>query len=429
MQDMDAIEFTKKITQDEKYEDMKLVMMTSLKDRGNALEYRKIGINSSFPKPATTNDLLLALDTLSGDLAQEIIVEEEVDEVLFSPYTNILLVEDNLTNQLVANGILEGFSLEADIANNGIEALEILNANEKRYDIILMDCQMPEMDGYETTRAIRNELAGESYKGITIVAMTANAMQGDKEKCELSGMDGYLAKPINPEKLKEVLKKYLPNHEPSMKPQILNENVESSNSFNTLVWNEEDVLQRLGGSQKLLKKIMKVFLEDITEQTTNLLEAVKKEDKTKVKLHAHTIKGAAGNLSALRLQQLAKDIEFASATKTIDELKALALHVEKAITEIIDIFKEYLGDLKSSNKDQEVILKDDVISLLYTLNTDLKNGSFIDSSELELFNTSYDESIDKQIDILKNKIDNFMTDDASAIIESIITSLGGTNGK
>jgi signal transduction histidine kinase/ActR/RegA family two-component response regulator len=114
-------------------------------------------------------------------------------------FKKILLVEDNRINQIVATKILDKLKLEADIAENGIKALEKLNSAS--YDLILMDCQMPEMDGYETTKAIRNGKAGEEHQSIVIIAMTANAMKGDKEKCLNAGMDDYLAKPIEVNKL------------------------------------------------------------------------------------------------------------------------------------------------------------------------------------------------------------------------------------
>ncbi|RLA79358.1 MAG: hypothetical protein DRG78_13110, partial [Epsilonproteobacteria bacterium] len=280
IEDMDTCEFAREIRQNKDYDDMKLVVMTSLKDRGNALEYKTIGIDGSFPKPATTNDLLGALNVMFSSDA--FVDEDELEEdVVDFGAVNILLVEDNLTNQLVANGILEGFSLEADIANNGVEALEILNANEKRYDIILMDCQMPQMDGYETTGAIRDEEAGSNYKDIPIVAMTANAMQGDKEKCSLAGMDDYIAKPIDPELLKSVLKKWLSHSESK---QIVEISKATTSSDDPLVWNKEEAFKRLGNSEKLLNKVMEVFLEDIKQEKQNLSDALDKEDRVEMKL-------------------------------------------------------------------------------------------------------------------------------------------------
>jgi two-component system, sensor histidine kinase and response regulator len=209
MPTMNGEELVEIIRNNSNYDKMKIIMMTSHIDRGDASRYAHIGIDSFFPKPATTNDLFFALNTLLEDKETPNIsaVEDDNNDPTFE--NNILLVEDNLTNQLVANGMLEDFGLEADIANNGVEALDILNNSSIRYDLIFMDCQMPELDGYDTTKAIRANEAGESYTKIPIVAMTANAMHGDQEKCMVAGMDDYLAKPLDRELLKKILIKWL----------------------------------------------------------------------------------------------------------------------------------------------------------------------------------------------------------------------------
>jgi signal transduction histidine kinase/ActR/RegA family two-component response regulator len=116
---------------------------------------------------------------------------------------NILLVEDVKTNQMIAEAILKANGYECAIANNGQEALDILNQHDTHFDIILMDCQMPEKDGYEATKEIRQGLAGEEYTNTSIIAMTANAMKGDREKCLEAGMNDYISKPFSPEELLE----------------------------------------------------------------------------------------------------------------------------------------------------------------------------------------------------------------------------------
>jgi two-component system, sensor histidine kinase and response regulator len=132
-------------------------------------------------------------------------------------HLRLLLVEDNLINQEVAKAILEEFGYIAEVASDGQEALDLLNnslakhidiTQEQPYTLILMDCQMPVLDGYETTQAIRAGKAGQPYAAIPIIAMTANAMQGDREKCIEAGMDDYLSKPIDPDKLNELLLKW-----------------------------------------------------------------------------------------------------------------------------------------------------------------------------------------------------------------------------
>jgi len=128
---------------------------------------------------------------------------------------SLLLVEDNLVNQMVAKAVLKKFGITADEAINGVAALKILKQRDEvdPYQIILMDCQMPDMDGYEATRCIRRGEAGEHYCHIPIIALTANALEGDREKCLASGMSDYLTKPIDKEKLKDSLIHWLLDEE------------------------------------------------------------------------------------------------------------------------------------------------------------------------------------------------------------------------
>lgn len=139
-------------------------------------------------------------NALSSSTEVDLVVEHDI---------KALLVEDNRINQMVAGGILNKLNIDFDIAANGIEAIELLKRNGTKYSIILMDCQMPEMDGYQATQIIRSGGAGESVKDIVITAMTANAMKGDREKCLSVGMDDYIPKPISKEKVVEVLDKCL----------------------------------------------------------------------------------------------------------------------------------------------------------------------------------------------------------------------------
>jgi CheY-like chemotaxis protein len=118
----------------------------------------------------------------------------------------VLIVEDNLVNQKLATAILKKLGYQADIAGNGREAVEALETT--RYRVVLMDCQMPEMDGYEATAKIRDPESRVLDHGVPVVAMTAHAMKGDREKCIAAGMDDYLTKPINPQKLSEMLDRY-----------------------------------------------------------------------------------------------------------------------------------------------------------------------------------------------------------------------------
>jgi CheY-like chemotaxis protein len=127
--------------------------------------------------------------------------------------TRVLLVEDNTINQMVATSVMESEGFQVDVASNGKEALELLQqcGNESVYSLIVMDCQMPEMDGFEATRQIRRGVGGKQYREIPIIAMTANAMKSDRDMCLQAGMDDFLTKPIEHTVVISTLRKWLNN--------------------------------------------------------------------------------------------------------------------------------------------------------------------------------------------------------------------------
>jgi len=229
MPEMDGEALSVLIKENTQFDPMKLVMMTSMVARGDAQYFANLGFSAYFTKPATVSDLFDALQVVSEGgkalqqakplvtrhylkgLQQKSEKQESDDDITLLNNAHILLVEDNRINQEVAKGVLKNLHVTLDVAANGLEALSSLqmSSNEQAYQLILMDCQMPEMDGYEATRQIRDKKAGERYCDIPIVAMTANAMQGDKEKCLAAGMNDYLSKPINIDKISAMLTKWL----------------------------------------------------------------------------------------------------------------------------------------------------------------------------------------------------------------------------
>jgi len=176
-------------------------------------------VHAIVPKPVTPHELINIVSMMRDDPqalsnlyidSDDCNVEQDKKYAAKKRFIKILLVEDNLINQEVAKELLNDLDYTADIANNGREAVNILLSNqEDAYDIVLMDCQMPEMDGYEASEQIRMGMAGEANLTIPIIALTANAMKGDKQKCLDAGMDDYLSKPIDPSKLDGKISHYL----------------------------------------------------------------------------------------------------------------------------------------------------------------------------------------------------------------------------
>ncbi|MDH5628697.1 MAG: response regulator [Gammaproteobacteria bacterium] len=226
MPEMDGSELGKSISSDERYKSLKLIMMTSIAQHNDAKFFASLGFHAYFSKPTNVQDILSALAVTidNGEalkLAKPLVTHDYLKTLeskkqltrKFSeglPKPRILIAEDNRVNQLVARGILKSIGLDGEVAGNGLEVIQALKSSpvENAYDIILMDCQMPEMDGYEATKQIRQGIAGKHNKNICIIAMTANAMRGDMNICIESGMDDYLAKPVNNQKLLERLESW-----------------------------------------------------------------------------------------------------------------------------------------------------------------------------------------------------------------------------
>ncbi len=214
MPGMDGAKLGELIRSNTLFDDIKLVMMTSMSHRGDAAHFAKLGFQAYIPKPVTTDDLYKAISVLQEtpqDLASPPFItthylhELQVKSPTIPPHCRILLVDDVPINLEVVKCLLEDSEAIIDAAYNGLEALEALKAMDQKspYQIILMDCQMPEMDGYQAATAIRNGDAGIANIEIPIVAMTANALSHDKQKCLDSGMNDYISKPIDPSILYE----------------------------------------------------------------------------------------------------------------------------------------------------------------------------------------------------------------------------------
>ena len=215
--ELDTLAFVKEVRSNAKNKNIKIIMMTLMSSQQNLVDNNQSGINGFFPKPVITSDLHRALNTMLDD-AEKKVLNDVISPTLISP-TNpdkawtqdvkLLLVEDNRVNQMVAMGVLKKIGItQCIIAVNGKDALEKLQSSEGEhpFTFIFMDCQMPEMDGYEATELIRQGVAGMRYQDIPIVAMTANAMIGDEEKCLSAGMNDYLVKPINKDRVRDTVK-------------------------------------------------------------------------------------------------------------------------------------------------------------------------------------------------------------------------------
>lgn len=441
MPNMDGADLGAELRNIPQCDGMKMVMMTSLGHRNDAARFAEIGFDAFFAKPTTTKDLLNALKVLFDDreaheAANPLItrdylgtLQEELSEVIWPLNTRVLLVEDNHTNQVVAQGMLKVLGLEADIANNGLEALEAMQLALETvpYTLILMDCQMPEMDGYEASVEIRKGHAGDVYKQVPIIAMTANAMAGDREKCLISGMNDHMSKPINLGSLKTTLIQWLDGKMSGtpiiVKAKPIKRDILDADTHEIMVWDEADALKRLGGKKELLHKVMQSFLHESVSMMDALREAIASGDLSKAQLYAHSIKGSSANVSGQQVYTLAKKMEDAAKSGDKSVLNEGYETLNKAMERLCDLFKIKLAlEIKSEQRIKELDPLEMAIKLK-SLKKEIQRGAFIDTDALGIFGEYLDEYFTVHLSRLKGSIERFETGHALDELESIISRL------
>ncbi len=349
MPEMDGIEFAAAIRNDTQLDSVALVIMTPPSHPMNPQECINLGFNAYFSKPATSSDLFSILDIINKKYTpfkQE--VTSKTPNRINPNHIQILLVEDNPINQLVALGILNDMGLGAKVATNGLSAIELLQHSDRRnlINLILMDCQMPEMDGYETTKNIRSGKAGEAFITTVIIAMTANAMAGDKEKCLAVGMNDYLAKPLEPEALEHMILQWIPQARVQATKNMSNEIIHKLQiSSPMLTWDKTSVLKRVGKEAKL-RILIRLFLQDMPKMIESIKQAYQDNDLPQVFQLAHSIKGIAGNLSGLSLLHQATILEANAHDNNADI-------IEETMPSFISAYEELTKELSTFFTNQQ----------------------------------------------------------------------------
>jgi PAS domain S-box-containing protein len=330
----------------------RMMMLTSMGTRGDARRFEEIGFAAYATKPVRHMDLFNMLSGMfaenGGTGGQRIITRHTAREPIphFAGGGRILLAEDNITNQQVALGILKKLGLSADGVANGEEALRALETIP--YDVVLMDVQMPVLNGYEATRAIRSADSSVLNHKVPIIAMTANAMKGDREKCLEAGMDDYVSKPVMPPSLAEVLARWLPRDASGKPPRAVQESLgqprDVEPAAEAVVFDHAGLVHRMMDDEDMARAIALGFLGDIPKQIAALEGHLEAADVPAAERVAHSIKGAAANVCGEALREIAFEMEKAGKAGDTQAVKNLMPELERRFAMLRDAMNQHFHD-------------------------------------------------------------------------------------
>lgn len=363
MPEMSGYDFIAAIRQDGAMTDLPIVILTSGGRDGEHALAEQLKVSERLMKPVKQSEMFDAIVRVLGVNASELHTGDQPEEKrIIHNRLKILLAEDNEINQRLAIGVLTRDGHEVVVARNGLETLE--HYQHDRYDVILMDVQMPIMDGMEATQAIR-ELERQSGNHTTIVAMTAHAMKGDREKCLDAGMDEYIAKPIRLSVLREKLAVVAADRDAKEEPQktaatetvatetaateitvtetsaAFSDSVDSCDLDDPIDWTHAN--RTVGGDPKLLAELMGVYVAEAQSVLRTLDRTAAEEDFPALRRAAHTLKGASLSVGALTTSKIAGELEQA----IVDDDTAAALArvdlVKSAATAAVEQIRRHLS--------------------------------------------------------------------------------------
>jgi two-component system sensor histidine kinase/response regulator len=355
MPDCDGAELGRLIIQDEKLKFTRLILLTSSGQRGDGQVFADIGFAAYLLKPVTQRDLTECLILVLANTAhswhlqsQPMITRHALRAQRAQSRNRILLAEDNPVNQKVASRLLEKLQYRVDVVADGLAAVAAWQSG--KFDLIIMDCQMPQMDGYEAAREIRRLEAGR--RRIPIVALTAHAMTGDEAKCRAAGMDDYLSKPIDRAKLEACVERLLIGSGSTLTMA----NRAAVNAKETPAEREAPVvadpaavaapvpphipvdwdalLESIDGDEVFARDLADAFVETGTRELAAISTALRTGDASALRMAAHTLKGASANLRAPAVAAAAAQLESAVGLGENAQTAALAEKLTAEITKM-----------------------------------------------------------------------------------------------
>ncbi len=331
MPDMDGNQLARQIRLNPRFDEMRLIMLSSALAMPDSVTRDELDIVSFLNKPVRQSDLRTAVmkalrsrgDTRPAELDDDLPTNQSL-------CGKVLLAEDNNVNQILALAWLSNLGLDADVAGNGREAVAMAHA--RTYDLILMDCQMPEMDGFEATREIRQMEESTQAKHCTIVALTANAIAGDRHKCISAGMDDYLAKPYSGEQLTAILRRWLPEASLVNEPRAMQTTSAAaaedaakpsldSPPLNMAVLDRVRVMIASGGDA-LVRRLVEAYLSSAPTLMASLVLAAQELDQDSIAKKAHALKSSSLNVGAETLGKLLVDIEISAREGKLVSIQA-----------------------------------------------------------------------------------------------------------
>jgi PAS domain S-box-containing protein len=307
MPEMDGLELARAISGDPKLAGTHMVMLSSMHGRSKPEGFQDAGIEAWLSKPAKQSQLFDTITTVMSGAVAEVQADAPVAAAVATRALRILLAEDNQVNQQVALLQLKKLGYTADVVSDGRQAVD---AAQKHYDVILMDCQMPELDGYEATREIRQREGGSRHT--RIVALTANALGGDREKCLDAGMDDYLTKPLRVEDLKRALEATPEPASPAARvaasPETAVEPPVDMERLRDVASGDEDTLNQLVG----------MYLDQTPPKLEALGTAIGLSDAKGVKQHAHSIAGTSASCGMMAIVAPMRALEKMAIENNLD---------------------------------------------------------------------------------------------------------------
>ncbi|MFH0974888.1 MAG: response regulator [Spirochaetota bacterium] len=403
MKDSDQIIRRIKILQ---YPVPKIVIVSNYCNEEIYAHMRELGINDLLVKPLNETFLfesIIKVFNYKPGFDREFAVLNNASRLAGA---NLLLVEDNKINQQVAKEIIEGFGIAVDLADNGKKAIEKLADNGQKYDAILMDLQMPDMDGYEATRIIRKYLD----KSIPIIAMTAHVMNFEKQHCLDVGMNDHIPKPIDPGQLIDTLLKYIKAN----KNTVINIQPLKPGKAEDILpipdmpeINIQEALVRLSGNRRLFFKLLRNFCEDYASVTNEIHEMINRKDTEQALRMVHTLKGVAGNLSIKNVSAYARDLETAITKDNREQIEEYLKGLDCSLKNVINGAELLLGKERDEKEHAEtqgpsVELHDNIYQALAELDLLLKKNNI---KARKQFNTIKSQLPDEKFRLLVEKIE------------------------